>query len=59
MRPKNWFVRYWRLYCHKMFPGFITMASRRDAVRIVKELDGEKMAGERVDVQHAKGIHSS
>lgn len=38
--------------------GFITMASRRDAVRIVKELDGEKMAGERVDIQHAKAGQS-
>ena len=31
------------------------MAHRRDAERIVKNLDGEKMAGEKVDIQHAKG----
>ena len=31
------------------------MAHRRDAERVVKNLDGEKMAGEKVDIQHAKG----
>ena len=31
------------------------MEHRRDAERIVKNLDGEKMAGEKVDIQHAKG----
>ena len=39
----------------KHYQGFITMAHRRDAERIVKNLDGEKMAGEKVDIQHAKG----
>ena len=34
------------------------MAHRRDAERIVKNLDGEKMAGEKVDIQHAKGKSS-
>jgi len=34
--------------------GFVVMKHRRDAERIVRELDGRKMAGERVDIQHAK-----
>merc|ERR1711962_1290537 len=38
--------------------GFITMSHRRDAERIVKNLDGEKMAGEKVDIQHAEGGQS-
>jgi len=38
--------------------GFITMSHRRDAERIVKNLDGEKMAGEKVDIQHAKAGQS-
>lgn len=38
--------------------GFITMAHRRDAERVVKNLDGEKMAGEKVDIQHAKAGQS-
>merc|ERR1712168_1269224 len=38
--------------------GFITMAHRRDAEGVVKNLDGEKMAGEKVDIQHAKAGQS-
>merc|ERR1711953_1391408 len=34
--------------------GFVTMSHRSDAERIVRELDGKKMAGERVDIQHSK-----
>ena len=33
------------------------MAHRRDAEKVVRNLDGEKMAGEKVDIQHAKGTN--
>lgn len=34
--------------------GFVTMVHRRDSERVVRELDGKRMAGEKVDIQHAK-----
>lgn len=35
--------------------GFAVFEDRRDAEDAVKNLDGTKMCGERVDIQHAKG----